>query len=76
MGCVTATVSSLKICILVYQDERNRYFEFITNSMDSTAEEVAFLYKKRWGIELLNYYLKKITNIAGLLTFVERCDAA
>lgn len=25
------------------QDEHNRYFEFITNSMESTAEEVAFL---------------------------------
>ncbi len=37
-----------KVC---YQDEQNRYFEFITNSMESTAEEVAFLYKKRWGIE-------------------------
>ena len=43
-----------KVC---YQDEKNRYFEFITNSMESTAEEVAFLYKKRWGIELLFYAL-------------------
>lgn len=39
-----------KVC---YQDEKNRYFEFITNSMGSTAEKVAFLYKKRWDIELL-----------------------
>jgi hypothetical protein len=45
-----------KIC---YQDEKNRYFEFITNSMESTAEEVAFLYKKRWGIELLFKKMKQ-----------------
>jgi hypothetical protein len=45
-----------KVC---YQDEKNRYFEFITNSMESTAEEVAFLYKKRWGIELLFKKMKQ-----------------
>jgi hypothetical protein len=45
-----------KVC---YQDEQNRYFEFITNSMGSTAEEVAFLYKKRWGIELLFKKMKQ-----------------
>jgi IS4 transposase len=28
--------------------------------MESTAEEIAFLYKKRWGIELLFYAKKKI----------------
>ena len=39
-----------KVC---YQDEQNRYYEFLTNSFEITAEEVAFLYKKRWGIELL-----------------------
>ncbi len=45
-----------KVC---YQDEKDRYFEFITNSMESTAEEVAFLYKKRWGIELLFKKMKQ-----------------
>lgn len=45
-----------KVC---YQDEKNRYFEFITNSKESTAEEVAFLYKKRWGIELLFKKMKQ-----------------
>jgi hypothetical protein len=45
-----------KVC---YQDEKNRYYEFISNSMDSTAEEIAFLYKKRWGIELLFKKMKQ-----------------
>jgi hypothetical protein len=45
-----------KVC---YQDEQDRYYEFITNSMESTAEEVAFLYKKRWGIELLFKKMKQ-----------------
>lgn len=45
-----------KVC---YQDEKNRYFEFLTNNFDITAEEVAFLYKKRWGIELLFKKMKQ-----------------
>jgi len=42
-----------------YQDEQNRYYVFLTNNMDITAEEVAFLYKKRWGIELLFKKMKQ-----------------
>jgi len=45
-----------KVC---YQDEKNRYYEFLSNSMDSTAEEIAFLYKKRWGIEILFKKMKQ-----------------
>jgi hypothetical protein len=45
-----------KVC---YQDERNRYFEFLTNNFEITAEEVAFLYKKRWGIEILFKKMKQ-----------------
>jgi len=45
-----------KVC---YQDEKNRYYEFITNSLESTSEEIAFLYKKRWGIELLFKKMKQ-----------------
>ncbi len=50
---------TLRLKRVCYQDERDRYFEFITNSMESTAEEVAFLYKKRWGIELLFKKMKQ-----------------
>jgi len=50
---------TLQLKKVSYQDEQNRYYEFITNSMDSTAEEVAFLYKKRWGIELLFKKMKQ-----------------
>jgi len=45
-----------KVC---YQDEQNRYYEFLTNSFDIAGEEVAFLYKKRWGIELLFKKMKQ-----------------
>ena len=45
-----------KVC---YQDEQNRYYEFLTNSFEIPAEEVAFLYKKRWGIELLFKKMKQ-----------------
>jgi hypothetical protein len=42
-----------------YQDEQNRYYEFLSNSIESTGEEIAFLYKKRWGIELLFKKMKQ-----------------
>jgi len=42
-----------------YHDEQNRYFEFLTNNFDIEAEEIAFLYKKRWGIELLFKKMKQ-----------------
>jgi hypothetical protein len=52
----TLKVRLRKVC---YQDEQNRYYEFLTNSFEITAEEVAFLYKKRWGIELLFKKMKQ-----------------
>jgi len=45
-----------RIC---FQDIQNRYYVFLTNNMEITAEEVAFLYKKRWGIELLFKKMKQ-----------------
>jgi adenylate cyclase class IV len=53
---VTKKVRLRKVC---YQDEKNRYYEFLTNNFEITAEEVAFLYKKRWGIELLFKKMKQ-----------------
>lgn len=55
----TKSKETLRLKKVCYQDEQNRYFEFISNSMGSTAEEVAFLYKKRWGIELLFKKMKQ-----------------
>ncbi|GAB4302645.1 MAG: IS4 family transposase [Ignavibacterium album] len=43
----------LKLRRIYYRDDKNRYFVFITNNFEITAEEVAFIYKKRWQIELL-----------------------
>jgi hypothetical protein len=44
---------------VTYKDEKGRIYEFITNNFAITAEEVAFLYKKRWNIELLFKKLKQ-----------------
>lgn len=49
----------LRLRKVSYQDERNRYYEFLTNNFEISAEEVAFLYKKRWGIELLFKKMKQ-----------------
>jgi IS4 transposase len=39
--------------------QENRYYEFLSNNFEITAEEIAFLYKKRWGIELLFRKMKQ-----------------
>ena len=49
----------LKLRTVGYQDEQNRHYDFLTNNFDIPAEEVAFLYKKRWGIELLFKKMKQ-----------------
>lgn len=53
---VTKKIRLRKVC---YQDEKNRYYEFLTNNFEITAEEVAFLYKKRWGIEIMFKKMKQ-----------------
>jgi IS4 transposase len=50
---------NLRLRKVSYQDERSRYFEFLTNNFDIEAEEVGFLYKKRWGNELLFKKMKQ-----------------
>jgi hypothetical protein len=50
---------SIRLRKVCYKDEENRFFEFLTNNFDISAEEVAFLYKKRWGIELLFKKMKQ-----------------
>lgn len=55
----TKIKKTIRLRKVVYQDDKNRYFEFLTNNFDIPAEEVAFLYKKRWGIELLFKKMKQ-----------------
>lgn len=45
-----------RIC---YRDEKGRHYVFITNHLDISNEEVALIYKKRWGIELLFKKMKQ-----------------
>lgn len=42
-----------------YQDDQNRHFVLLTNNIEISAEVVALIYKKRWGIELLFKKMKQ-----------------
>jgi len=42
-----------------YDNEMNRTFVFLTNNMTLTAQEIAFLYKNRWQIELFFKWIKQ-----------------
>lgn len=44
---------------VTYRDTKGRIYEFITNNFEISNEEVAFLYKLRWNIELLFKKLKQ-----------------
>jgi len=50
---------TLKLRRISYQDDRNRQYVFICNNFIITAEEIALIYKKRWGIELLFKKMKQ-----------------
>lgn len=42
-----------------YRDEKRREYVFISNNMEIATEEIALIYKKRWGIELLFKKMKQ-----------------
>ena len=42
---------TLCLRLVFYKDEKGRYYKFITNNWEITAEEVALIYKYRWTIE-------------------------
>lgn len=50
------TLPLRRIC---YQDEKNRKYVFLSNNMEISADEIALIYKKRWGIELLFKKMKQ-----------------
>lgn len=49
----------LRLRRIHYRDEKNRWYVFICNNFIITAEEIALIYKKRWGIELLFKKMKQ-----------------
>jgi len=53
------TKKTLRVRKIKYRDQKGRIYNFITNNFEISNEEVAFLYKKRWDIELLFKKLKQ-----------------
>ena len=47
------------------QDYQNHYFDFLTNNFEIEAEDSAFLYKERWGKEILFKKMKQSRLLLG-----------
>jgi hypothetical protein len=45
--------------VVYYDKEKDRVFEFLTNIMEMSAEQIGLLYKMRWQIEMLFKQLKQ-----------------
>lgn len=45
--------------IKYYDEQTQRTFIFLTNNMDLKAKEIAYLYKKRWEVELFFKWMKQ-----------------
>lgn len=56
MGKEIRVLELRRVC---YQDEMNREYVFLSNNMTISAEEIALIYRKRWGIELLFKKMKQ-----------------
>jgi len=44
---------------VTYKDDKGRVYQFITDNFEISNEEVAFIYKNRWSIELMFKKLKQ-----------------
>lgn len=53
------TAKTLCLRKVTYKDDKGRLYQFITNNFEITADEVAFIYKNRWSIELVFKKLKQ-----------------
>jgi len=56
---IKKVIETLKLRRICYQDEKGRKYVFICNNIIITSEEIALIYKKRWGIELLFKKMKQ-----------------
>ncbi len=56
--------------ITYYAADKNKTFVYLTNKMEITAVEVAFLYKYRWRVELF-FYVKHIVMQSSRWVFVD-----
>ena len=52
-------IKTLRLKRVCYRDEKNRHYVFICNNLTLDASEIALIYKKRWGIELLFKKMKQ-----------------
>lgn len=69
-----ACCCGLKFRVIQWYDETSdKWFEFLTNDFDLSAEQIAELYRDRWQIEL---FFKKIKQNLKIKTFIATSENA
>ena len=56
-----------------YDSDNDRWFEFLSNDFDLTAQQIADLYRKRWQIEL---FFKKLKQNLKIKSFIRTSENA
>lgn len=53
--------------IEIYDKERKKTYQFISNLLNASSDEIAAYYKQRWGVELLFKWLKQNLKLTKFL---------
>ena len=67
LGNVYQNLTKCTYRIIGISDETGKTLTFVTNLMNYTSEEIAWLYKKRWDIELFFKWIKQHCKIKTLI---------
>lgn len=66
---VPKTEKTMIVRLVEYRDEEDRKYRVITNRWDLKAEDVASIYRRRWGIELFFKWMKQNIQLEKLFSY-------